>query len=75
MITDHWARSSRCEAAACIEIRWITHATTPCEAGDCQRGEIHVRDSKLGDNSPILTFTAAEWKAFTAGIKNGDFDL
>jgi hypothetical protein len=36
---------------------------------------IGVRDSKLGDASPILTFTPSEWDAFLAGARAGEFDL
>ncbi|HUY49637.1 MAG TPA: DUF397 domain-containing protein [Streptosporangiaceae bacterium] len=32
-----------------------------------------VRDSKRED-SPVLTFNAAEWEAFTRGVRAGEFD-
>ena len=32
-----------------------------------------VRDSKRVD-SPVLTFNAAEWRAFVQGIRAGEFD-
>jgi hypothetical protein len=35
---------------------------------------VHVRDSKNPDG-PTLTFTRAEWSAFTAGAKEGEFDI
>jgi hypothetical protein len=37
-------------------------------------GSRAVRDSKDPDG-PKLTFAAADWLAFTAGIKAGEFDL
>jgi hypothetical protein len=37
-------------------------------------GIIAVRDSK-DRSGPVLAFTPAEWEAFTAGIKDGEFDL
>jgi hypothetical protein len=37
-------------------------------------GVVAVRDSKDPDG-PVLTFTAAEWEAFTAGVRDGEFDL
>lgn len=37
-------------------------------------GRIGVRDSKDPDG-PALVFTAAEWEAFTGGVKMGAFDL
>jgi uncharacterized protein DUF397 len=33
-----------------------------------------VRDTKLGDNSPVLTFRADEWEAFIGGARDGEFD-
>jgi hypothetical protein len=32
-------------------------------------GSVLVRDSKLGDASPVLVFTAAQWAAFTSSLK------
>lgn len=58
----HWIKSSFSEAEReCVEIAAVD-------------GWIGMRDSKLGDASPILTFTPAELKAFLAGAKNNDFD-
>jgi hypothetical protein len=33
-----------------------------------------MRDTKDPDG-PVLAFTAAEWEAFVAGVKDGEFDL
>jgi hypothetical protein len=33
-----------------------------------------VRDTKLGEASPVLRYTAAEWRAFIDGVKAGEFD-
>ena len=35
---------------------------------------ITMRDAKDPD-SPTLVFTPAEWEAFVAGVKDGEFDL
>ena len=35
---------------------------------------VAVRDSKLGDVSPVLHFTAAEMHAMLEGAKSGEFD-
>ena len=35
---------------------------------------VAMRDSKLGDGSPTLIFTTAEWAAFLDGAKAGEFD-
>lgn len=55
---------------------------SPCEGngGNCvevdiQPGAVYVRDSKLGDDSPIHQFDFAEWEAFIKAVKAGQFDL
>ncbi len=35
---------------------------------------IAVRDSK-DPGGPVLDFTPAEWRAFIAGVRDGEFDL
>jgi hypothetical protein len=37
-------------------------------------GHIGLRDSK-NPTGPVLTFTPDEWTAFTAGAKDGEFDI
>lgn len=37
-------------------------------------GVVAIRDSKA-PGGPELAFTPAEWAAFTARVKNGEFDL
>jgi hypothetical protein len=37
-------------------------------------GVVAVRDSK-DPHGPGLAFATAEWEAFTAGVKAGEFDL
>ena len=56
-----WKRSSRCVSGDCVEVAW-------------RDGMIRVRDGKDPDG-PILTFTAAEWMAFTEGVTAGEFGL
>lgn len=34
---------------------------------------VGVRDSKLGQHSPVLVFTEAEWAAFQAAVRDGEF--
>lgn len=55
-------RSSFCtDAHGCVEVA--------IGADDAVR----IRDSKTG--AAPLTFTPAEWLAFVAGVKAGEFDL
>ena len=44
------------------------------ELADFGDGIVGVRDSKLGDSSPVLRFTRAEVAAWLAGSKAGEFD-
>jgi hypothetical protein len=37
-------------------------------------GWFGVRDTKLGDASPVLAFNQTEWDAFRAGVRAGEFD-
>jgi hypothetical protein len=37
-------------------------------------GHVGVRDSK-DQQGPILVFAPGEWVAFTAGVRDGEFDL
>lgn len=55
-------KSKRCDNSGpnCVEV----------EIGD---GVVRVRDSKLGEGSPVLSFTPEEWNTFCAGIKDGEF--
>lgn len=57
-----WRKSSRSENEAdmCVEVAPI---------GD---GAVAVRDSKNRAHGD-LRFTAAEWVAFTAGVRDGEF--
>src|ERR1017187_6557345 len=65
-----WRRSSTSESGdePCIEV-----ALAP---GSKEGSEhvIAVRDSRHPDG-PALIFTPAEWEAFTAGVREGEFDL
>ncbi|MBB2945103.1 hypothetical protein FB565_004836 [Actinoplanes lutulentus] len=54
-----WRRSRQCASGACVEV---------AKAGD----EVLIRDSKNRHVTP-LAFSRAEWDAFVAGVKAGDF--
>lgn len=44
------------------------------EIGRVLPDRIGVRDTKDNGGGPILVFTDAEWSAFIAGAKSGQFD-
>lgn len=58
-----WRKSSRSASGECVEVG--TSAGTPLTA---------VRDSKLGSESPVLTFTHNGIGAFLRAAKAGQFD-
>lgn len=55
-----WVKSTFCNADGCIEVATIG-------------SDRWVRDSKLGDASPILKFDEEEWLAFSRGVVAGEF--
>jgi len=60
--------------------RWRKSSHSGGPANNCVEvasgaGWVGVRDSKLGADSPILTFTEGEWAAFTSGVKDDEFDV
>jgi hypothetical protein len=60
--SDTWVKSSfSAYTGNCVEVTGLS--------GDI----IRVRNSKDAD-SEALSFTAAEWDAFLAGVRNGEFD-
>ncbi len=57
-----WRTSSYTNNGTCVEV------------ADLPNGSRLVRDTKHGERGPVLRYTAAEWQAFIAGIKAGEFD-
>ncbi|WP_113704391.1 DUF397 domain-containing protein [Nonomuraea lactucae] len=61
--TAAWRKSSFCNgASSCVEVAPLAD------------GNVALRDSKVQDG-PVLVFTPEEWTAFTAGVREGQFDL
>ncbi|GAA3353930.1 DUF397 domain-containing protein [Saccharopolyspora gregorii] len=58
-----WRKSTRSNGggAACVEI-----ASIPGLTG--------VRDSKLGETSPVLPFSESTWSTFLNSLKTGTYD-
>lgn len=44
------------------------------EVGFGDDGTIGVRDTKQHGEGPVLVFHPAEWEAFVAGVRQGEFD-
>ncbi len=70
--------SGACAGQAHSDSTWIkssfSYANGDCvEVASLADGQVGVRDSKDSE-SAVLRFTSAEWKAFTAGVRNGEFD-
>jgi hypothetical protein len=66
------------EAITRTTIEWRTSRCrsngTRVEVADLPNGGRLVRDTNLGEASPVLRYTAAEWRAFISGVKNREFD-
>lgn len=55
-----WRKSSRCNSGFCAEVR--TNAD----------GSVSLRNNTQPD--VVITFDADEWDAFTAGVRDGEFN-
>lgn len=55
-----WQKSSYCGGGECVEV-------------SAQSPAVAIRHS-VDPNGNVLRFTRAEWRAFIAGIKAGEFD-
>jgi hypothetical protein len=59
-----WITSSRSNGQNnCVEVAFLSE------------GRVGLRDSKDHGTGPAHIFTRAEWEAFLAGAKDGEFDL
>jgi len=57
-----WFKSSRSSTReTCVEVAWLDGRM------------VGMRDSK-NPTGPALVFSPAEWDAFTAGVKGGEYD-
>lgn len=72
-----WRKPS-CETGSCVEVGF--HKSTKSgtngacvEVATCDCG-VRVRDSK-NPGGPVLNFNKAEWVAFLASARDGEFDL
>lgn len=45
------------------------------EVGQAGDGAVLVRDTKDRGHGPVHRYSPAEWRAFVAGVGNGEFDL
>jgi Domain of unknown function (DUF397) len=69
-----WAKSSRSAVnGACLEAAF--RKSSYSESGNCAEaavrdGRVLVRDSKLGEGSPVLAFAPGAWAAFLAAVKS-----
>ena len=60
--TTGYVKSTYSGASGCVEVRLL------------EDGTVGLRDSKDRSKEPHL-FTAQEWTAFLAGVRDGEFDL
>ena len=60
MTAPQWRKSSRCDTSSCVEVAIV----------DGEPGGVLVR----GKSKVAISFDRAEWEAFIAGAKAGEFD-
>lgn len=68
-------KSTHCSSGACVEVAF--QRSSHCADGNCVEVDlatdgVAVRDSK--NPGTILRFDRAEWAAFVAGVKAGEFE-
>lgn len=56
--------SSFCNSGFCVAVAFMRQGQT-----------VLVRHHSSGDGGPTLEFSAAEWDAFIAGVRRGEFDV
>lgn len=69
MASSTWRRASACASNSCVE---VALGRVLRDSDDLDH--VMVRDSKLGDRSPVLRFDRPEWAAFLDGVRAGEFD-
>jgi hypothetical protein len=77
-----WRKSLRSNSSGnCVEVAtgWCKSRRSN-DSGNCVEVVaadrlVAVRDSKDHGRGPVLEFAAADWEAFTAAVRNGEFDL
>lgn len=68
-----WTKSSHCTGDnGCVEV--FVKSSYSADNGCCVEvartpEAVLVRDSKLGDASPVLSFDAAAWREFVRGVR------
>lgn len=63
MLDAQWRKSTRSGGSgSCVEVRLIN-------------GTVQVRDTKLGEASPVLPFAAGQWASMLADVQAGRHDL
>jgi hypothetical protein len=75
MLTGEWKKSSRSGSTggACVEARWKKSSRSGSTGGQCvevrgHAGVVQVRDTKLGETSPILDASPADWRGFLTAV-------
>lgn len=57
-----------------IEV-YVTTDTTAAPPGKAGEARLYVLHDAADPHAPRLYFTEAEWRAFEAGVRDGEFDL
>jgi hypothetical protein len=63
-----------------IESQWQKSFASEPNGGSCvevkvDEDDVAVRDTKLGEDSPVLRFTRLEWQCHLLAVKGGQHDV
>ncbi|MEV0698849.1 DUF397 domain-containing protein [Saccharopolyspora sp. NPDC050389] len=71
-----WRKSSRSNGTGnCVEVGWRSYSAANGSCVEIGQGVdlVGLRDSKLGDASPVLAVSRARWADFVAAVKGRGF--
>ena len=77
-VSGNWRKSSYSGSNGdCIEVASFRKSSHSANNGACvEVGQgpavIGIRDSKLGDHSPVLSFSAEDWRSFASQASRGE---
>jgi hypothetical protein len=69
MLSTQWRKASYSQSKHCVEAAY--RKSSYCVKQECVEvgGEVKVRDSQLGEQSPVIGFTPSQWNRFLTVLR------